>query len=266
MSTDYIRNPPAAPPPLDDYTAFGSFAPIYIDAKARLWECYPLQEARSTFFVLDTLVNHAGPLGTMYRLSWRRMMKESHMRFEHVQNAIRRIIYDLDWLREHRTVMPTRSKDIVDWQISPFVMWISPKVKHQAIPLWYAAKQPNVSTMETQPESEPEAGIQNQQPDTKPDSTTRNSPQGKERSRWIETPIDECRQPLQWSEEAFAKELVKGLTTGITQARQMIRTYGALEVMQKYEVVKRQMLREKVHKPAALLVTALRTAYGKKAE
>ena len=159
MSTDYIRNPPAAPPPLADYKAFGSFSPIYIDARARIWECYPVQEARATLFVLDSLAMHAGPLGTMYRLSWRRIMRTSHMRFEHVQSALRRIIYDLDYLREHCVIMPTRGKDIVDWQLSPFAIWIAQPVIGDAMALWYSAKQPNVSTVETQPESEPEPGI-----------------------------------------------------------------------------------------------------------
>lgn len=263
---DYIRNPPPAPPPVGDYKAFGSFSPIYIDAKARIWECYTVQEARATLFVLDSLAMHAGPLGTMYRLSWRRIMRTAHMRFEHVQAAVRRIIYDLDYLREHRLVMPTRGKDIVDWQISPYVLWVAQPVINEALALWYSAKQPNVSTMETQPESEPDSGNQTQQPDSKPDSTTRNSFQGKDRFQWIETPITECRKPLGRSDEMLANELVKRLGTGITQARQMIQTYSAPVVTQKLDEVQRQMLRQKVHKPAALLVTVLRTAYGKKAE
>lgn len=262
--SDYIRNPPPTPPPLGDYKAFGSFSPIYIDAKVRIWECYPVPEARSTLFVLDSLAAHAGPLGTMFRLSWRRIMKTSHMRFEHVQAAVRRIIYDLDFLREHRIVMPTRGKDIVDWQLSPFVVWIAQPSINEAMRLWYSAKQPNVSTMETQPESEPDSGNQNQQPDSKPESQTRNSVHGNERFQWIEAPIESCRKPLGWSEEQLAKDLVKNLGTGITQARQMIQTYGAGPVTQKLNEVQRQMLSQKVHKPAALMLTVLRTAYGKK--
>lgn len=251
----------------DEYRAFGSFAPVYTDAKRKIWDCYPVPVARETLFVVDALAQHAGPTGVLYRLSYRRIMATAHMRYEKVTDALTRIIYDLDYLREHRIHLPHRGKDIVDWQMSPHALWIAQPNIVDALALWDSAKTPQTFPhAETQPESEPDSENQIQEPDTN-QKGTRNSFDGKDRSRWIETPIENCRSPIvKASDEMLAKQIADKMQTHLTQARQMVLTYGANQCMQKVDEVQRQMLRKKINKPAALLATVLRTAYGRKQE
>lgn len=269
--TPLPASPPSSRPPnapdLRDYKAFGSFAPIYTNAKRKIWECYPTADARHTLFVLDALAQHANHLGTMYRLSYRELIRTSHMRYENVKACLLRLVYELGYLREHRVHIATRNHDMVDWQLNPYeAIWISAPSIDEATALWSAAKVPNVSVWETQPESETEAGNKSSK-QTYNQTGTRNSPQGSERVRWQEADISLCQKPLQNpADEAYAQSVARNMNTGITQARQMILSYGQAQVVTKMAEVRNQMSRVQIAKPAALLLTVLRTAYGRKQE
>ncbi len=256
------------------YTAFGSYAPVYTDAKRKLFECFPLDVARRVYFVLDALAQHAGPNGMLYRLSYRRLMKIAHCRYEAIQQALIIICYDMGWLREHRTTLPGRKQPIVDWQLSPFALYIASQHIEDALNLWRIAAVPDrkdivsVSAWETQPESENQnqeskIRIQNHEPDWEPDQALK----GKGRSpsvRWREVSIEKCREPLQPHQESSAQSVAKAMKTNITQARQMIQTYGVERTMEKAHEVQKQMTRRNVARPGALLLTYLRNAYGQK--
>jgi hypothetical protein len=251
------------PPNFESYKAYGKFTPLYDHAKDRIWECYPLTEARHTLAVLDALGWHANNLGVMYRLGYRPIMKRCHLRYQYVKDALLRLVYELDYLREHRIVIPTRKTDMVDWQLNPRVLWIAQPSIEQAESLWSAAKVPHVSVWETQPESEPD-------PEHRPRNQnltripTRNSPQGK--GRFQEVAIERCQVPIPIaSAESLAQAIVKTMLTHESQARQMILTYGENQVRDTMTEVRNQMSRRTIQRPAGLLVQLLRTKYGKRA-
>jgi hypothetical protein len=257
----------------DSYTAFGSYAPIYTEAKRHIFDCYPLDVARKVYFVLDAVAQHAGHNGMLYRLSYRRLMKIAHVRHEGVQQALLILIYDLGWLREHRTTLPGRSKPIVDWQLSPFVLYIAAPHIESALSLWRQSGVPDrkevlsVSAGETQPESENQnqesrTKNQNHEPEPEPDQALK----GKARfpERWREVSIEKCRDPLSGTQEQIARTIASTMKMHLTQARQAIQTYGSEKTMQMLTEVQKQMTRKNIARPGALLTTYLRNAYGVK--
>lgn len=258
------------------YTAFGSFAPVYTDAKRLLFERYPLDVARQCYFVLEALAQHAGPNGMLYRLSYRRLMKIAHIRYQAVQRALVILVYDMEWLREHRTTLPGRKQPIVDWQLSPHCLYIAQKHIEEALNLWRCAAIPdrkevvNVSAWETQPESENQTQesknrIQNQEPEYEPEQALKGKGRSPEKSRWREVSIEKCREPLSdQRREATAQAIAQAMKTTQTQARQMVATYGTERTLEKASEVQKQMSRKHVARPGALLLTYLRNTYGQK--
>lgn len=265
---------------LTDYRAFGPFMTLYHSAYDRIYHDYDVKPARNLVTVLMAVVKHAGPLGTCYRLSVRRLMAVAHMRHEGVREQIERLAFDLKWLREHRTFIPSRGVEQVDWQLSPFVVWIQRDNVQQAITLWNAAQTPvraalfaapnshNVSAGETQSESEPESETRSE---TSGESRYRTSSghtgNGRSRFQWREIPIDNCKAPIaNQLQESNAQLIAKHVGTNISQARQMILTYGVDKVMRELTRVQEKQAAGRVANAGALLLTYVRTAHGTKVQ
>lgn len=236
------------------YKAFNSFAPVYTNAHRALYAELSAAEASAAVSVMVAISQHCNRMASCNELSFRRLMEVAHIGFPKVRSGLMELARR-QWLKEHRYKVPGRYKVIVSWQLSPIeVLWIDQGHIVEALNLWHSALkiEPECFQVATQPESEK----QNQQNQIqKPDGGTRRIPA----NRPNEVPIASVKAPLKSHlDEQFAAEIAKEFGTHLSQARQMIVTYGSENVRIKANQVRNDLSLGKIRKPAAVLVTELR--------
>jgi hypothetical protein len=155
-----------------DYKAYGSFTGIYREARHALYDTLYADKARQAECVLNAMAEHCNPVGTCFVKVYRLMELTRYG-----EGTVRRSLLELsklDYLREHSEYSVARQKELITWQISPRVVWISPGYIDMAEQLWTAAKVAaslyRNEMFNGQPESE--SLNQNQQPE--PETRTSN--------------------------------------------------------------------------------------------
>lgn len=152
---------------LSEYTAFGSYAPLYTEPKRALME---LPKGRIIREVLEACAEHANPLG-MYYAGIRRLMEVACYGFGSVKHALE-VLGAMDYLRMHVTYNPLKMRDEVIYQLSPWVLYVSSDHIERAIQLWNQASSYSNERFNAQPESESRIRTR-----TEPDSLNQNQNQ-----------------------------------------------------------------------------------------
>jgi hypothetical protein len=132
------------------YTAFGSFAPLYIEPKQAL------ARDRVTFFTLEALAWHCDSLGMCWPGVGRLGALVGYANGS-IEDALAKL-FELDYIRAHVTVSPG-GRQRITWQLSPYVLWIVPDHIEAALAEWDAATLRDwhtvmrIESKESQPES-----------------------------------------------------------------------------------------------------------------
>lgn len=252
----------------DNYKAFGSFRPIYIEVERWLFQQrdWPLDR------VFRTLVDHTDPRGCTYISPWG-MSQFSGLALTTVAYKLRQL-GDLGWLRVHVTDNPARHQQQIDWQVSPALIWISPDHIAAATDIWAKARpvdtpeiwkggvwggkesqketfnqtqnytenhhhHQNQSLQTAAPENEgkdqaeQEYDPPNQREAPTASGASRTEPAAQNGRSAAPPPpdLDSCRAPLADHEaEAMAVTVSAELSTRIVQARQLVLWFGILRV------------------------------------
>lgn len=123
---------------MNDYKAFGRFAPIYDSAVDQIFESVPAVEARQVEKVLRCYASYASPVGTCYP-SIDKIRRDAHYSETTVKRALT-VLSNLDMIRVHVEWRRARRKHELTYQINPRVMWITPDNIKEALELWSQAK------------------------------------------------------------------------------------------------------------------------------
>ena len=267
-----------------NYTAFGSFNPVYRNVWTELTESYQVPFARTVFFVLTAHIMHANELGIHFA-----GVSEIAAIACYSDTTVLRAemaLSELGWLKMHWIKDPThpRGKALPRYQISPWIMWIAQPFIADAIAWWLRAVDFNRSslrrneTIKAQPESESRIrprnttrdNNQNEEPEqrkqgekqTRKRQTTGEQPEKQPRKRLYpaEIAIDECRKPIQDQQaERLAQTIAERFQTRQPQARQAILSYGAAAVSQAVDAMMLEVQDGKViERPFGYLLSQLR--------
>lgn len=144
---------------LTDYTAFGSFAPVYTWVKRELLS----EKDKVTLLVLDVCAQHANHLGAFY-CGPKRLAEISCYGYGTVKRSLNKILEN-DWIRISNDPDQFGMKKKV-YVFSPYVLWISRDYISDAIALFSSLSQFNemCNAQPENPESETRLKIQNQKP------------------------------------------------------------------------------------------------------
>ncbi len=115
---------------LADYTAFGPFAPIYIETKKQLLK----ERNRALMSVLEALSCYANHVGICYPGS--QALGDLAGYAPLTIDKQLGILLKRDFLRIHATFNARRNKYEMEFQISPFVLWIASDAIHTALNEW----------------------------------------------------------------------------------------------------------------------------------
>lgn len=270
-------------PDLAGYKSFGTFAPIYTDARRYLYRELSLRDARPAHMVLIALAEHAGPLGTMFELSENRLMDVSALSRDKVKQGMA-IMISLGWLKQHQTYMPTRRKSQVDWQLCPYVLYIAPHVISETFELWknahpiesahifaHTESRYRESRFSNQTQKPHDNHLQNTESVREGAGAHRVESRGRRRQtnvqKWDEVSIELCRTALQTPEDEYlAQTIASVVRTHVTQARQMIRSYGGDTVHSVYRTFTESQKTRPASNPGGAFVAALRREHGRPLE
>jgi len=139
------------------YTAFGSYAPVYIDAQRNLTENLGVKAARATMWVLWELCNHADEHGLCYP-GIKRLANLTHYSPDTVRQALINLV-ELDYLTVH--IEKTLRGINKTYQLSPYVLYVAAEQIENALSIWNS--RPKISYVKrilmkvSQPESESES-------------------------------------------------------------------------------------------------------------
>lgn len=117
------------------YTAYGSFAPLYIEPKQKLVSNNNGRD-RVTFFTLEALAWHCDSIGMCWP-GTKRLASLVGYAVASIEDALAKL-FQMDYLRAHVTVSPGGRRRIT-WQLSPYVIWIVPEHIETALTEWDAA-------------------------------------------------------------------------------------------------------------------------------
>lgn len=195
----------------------------------------------------------------------------------------------LDWIREHREYSVARQRELITYQISPRVIWITPDNIDMAEQLWNSASlyRNEMFNEQPTPESESEPTTESRTRTSVRTTTTTSSkkPQkaqisrlkpaaqdaGKEQSQQAQThqrnapnsateqippppAIGACRNPLPSDyAESLAMKIADDLGTRITQARQLIKQFDTARVETALQWLEKERAARAVAKPFGLL-------------
>jgi hypothetical protein len=148
-----------------DYKSYGSYTPIYREARRALYDHLYADQAHQVDIVLDAIAEHCSPVGSCFP-GIKRLMEISR----YGEGTVRRAVEELsrlDYIREHEEISAARQTRLVTWQISPWVLWISKDNIDIAEQLWQAGKPVSLYRNEMckeQPTPESSTRIQHQEP------------------------------------------------------------------------------------------------------
>jgi hypothetical protein len=247
---------------MDGYQSFGSFAPVYTSVAQRLME----DRDRIGVHVLYAIAQHADPKGVAFP-GLQRLSKLTGYAESSCSTAINRLV-DLGYLRLHRHVLRSRGTEVLDYQVSPYALWIRPELVDEALTLWDQAIVMHIDTEYVQPAFEPDAvnQLQNQRQHNqlqnqhhhhqysngknetaasggKPPAQSNGHSANGRHSESTEPaangrtpelrllPIEQFRRKLaDPADEAYAVLCTQELRTRITQARQLVASVGRRRV------------------------------------
>lgn len=263
--------PPEMPYEYDPltYKAFGNFTGIYEERQELLLQNYKLTVGRTALLVLTAIANRCAGLGTCFKLSQNYLMKHARTDEDGVKTALVLLGDELGWIRQHATFMPARNRTQIDWQVSPFTIWIAAPVMADAIGLWRVSQPLQTDHFFEHTESRTSLSrrfIQNRDPVRYPDQSHKGKGDYK-KIEYVEIPIEKCRQPLKnTADEAAAHEIRNVCKTHLSQARQMAATYGAKAVYAQLVKLTERQTSETIYKPGGALLAMLRREHGKPAD
>lgn len=255
-------------PDLTGYTAFDTYAPVYTGAKHYLYERYKTAHARAIHLVLEAIAERCSNLGVTMQWSENKLIKRSHQRRENVQLGISTLIA-LGWIREHRTYVATKRREIVDWQLSPYVLHIGPPDIFDAFELWRNSKPVDTARIfayqNQSPESESKHRFQTHIPD-KDSRPARKGASSGSVDNWDEVSIEQCREALPSStDETTAQNVAALCKMRVSQGRRLVLSYSASRVNTALVMLNEYQQKETVHNPGGVIVAWLRKEYGRKA-
>lgn len=138
-----------------EYKSFGTFAPVYTSAIEQIYDTQYLDRARHVEKVLRALAEHADCFGLCYP-GIDRLRERTH----YAETTIRRallILDELDYVRVHVEYVASRRKEIITYQVSPFVLWITKDHIDDAMNLWLSATKRLNEIIQGQPTPESES-------------------------------------------------------------------------------------------------------------
>lgn len=138
-----------------EYRAFGSFAPIYTSAIDKLYSAAPVDRARQAHIVLHAIASHADPVGLCFP-GLGHLAARTRYSVTTVRRALM-LLDEMDYIRVHVEYVTTRRRELITYQLSPWVLWIVSEHIEHAISLWNAASKRFNEIIHVQPESEPES-------------------------------------------------------------------------------------------------------------
>lgn len=118
---------------MDDYKSFGSFAPVYIEARRALFDKFDTKLARPACAVFMELASHADSYGGGF-CGVQRLAKLTHYSPTTVEHALE-LLSQLDYIRQQSSV-DNFGREKAFWQLSPYAMWISPACIDVALKMW----------------------------------------------------------------------------------------------------------------------------------
>lgn len=263
--------PPEWPSDFDPvtYRACGTFSGIYQDRWEHLLFDYDLAVGRTALLILVAIAHRCGPLGTCFRLSQNYLKDHARTNPDGVKAALVLLGDQLGWIRQHSTFLPSRNRTQVDWQVSPFTLWIAAPSAPDAFGLWKVSQPLQTDHFFEHTESRTRGSrrfIQSNHP-AEGSRPARKGKNDYKKPDYIEVPIENCRQPLKnTAEEQTAQDIVRVCQTHLSQARQMVATYGAKAVYTELVKLTERQQTETIFKMGGALVAALRREYGKTAD
>lgn len=272
----------------ENYTAFGSFNPIYRDVWKTLFNDYPAPFARQVFSVIQSISMFCSDLG----IHWAgigQIMELAH----YGESGIRRayaILEEKNWMRKHTVVDPTNPKrPLTRYQLSPWVLWIQPASINDAMNLWIQSAplccnemfngEPDTESRTTDTDSEKQIQNQpynhNQHPEQSAlnvhKSQTRKRPSGAKSEQTTkapkttkfypgEIPVELCTKPCtDQRDESLAQAVAKQFPMHVPQARQIVASYGMAAVTMAIDDMKVQAQSGlPIQNPAGFLRSLLR--------
>lgn len=253
---------------IEAYTTFASYAPIHTPFKRDVFSHFETSLARNVLTVADAIAQHAGPTGLCWPLTFKHIMGIAHIRFDAAKSGLMGLI-DKDWIREIRTPLPGRRVPFLEWQLHPHtVLHIGREHLIEAFELWgQGAKlvlkssqlrerdlQLQHPDLQLQYKPESESRINQKHPEANPTDISRDG-----QKNFHEVEIDQCREPLKnYRDEEFAHYVKTECKTHLSVARQLILSYGRIEVENALGRVKQIMAETEVRKPGGALRSELR--------
>lgn len=167
----------------ETYKAFGSFAPVYTEAKRYLMD-HENTFGRTCVMVLDALAQHANPLGLLYA-GYKRLMDVTAYSETTVRRALA-FLFELDWVRKVEIEVPELGETVARWQISPAILWIANEQISRALELWKNAAVICNEIIHEQPDSFNQIPDQIPEPATYPDPQPTNQPNQPRKGSWLD--------------------------------------------------------------------------------
>lgn len=248
-----------------NYSAFGTFNPVYRNVWPHLVSCYPATEARMLYFVLTAHIMHANEMG----IHWAGIDKlsETCCYGDGTIERAERTLADMEYIKMHFIKDPTSPKrNLPRYQVSPFVMWISHDYIADALDWWWRAipfkrvrnavmqyerdnqiQNQNQNQKKNQNQNqmkEPEQNSTNEKAQTRQrqnletesgDDSSMTSDQTRQRPQKNkhegEVSLESCKTPLTDQQaEQLAQTIVSNYRTHAPQARQLVASYGTSAV------------------------------------